>query len=68
MKQITLSLSLIAFIFIISSCSKSYTCACDADGVAPIQNDYTYEIEANSKDEAREKCQQFGDECGLYPL
>ena len=46
------------------SCAKEYSCFCDADGVAPMQNDYIYDTQATSKVEARDKCRSYGDECG----
>ncbi len=49
------------------SCGKNYKCGCDADGTEPFQNDFIYEVEANSKEEAKEMCREYGDECGLYP-
>ena len=56
------------FLFLLISCQKDYRCACDADGVAPIQNDIVFNVDADSKSEARKKCMSSGDECGLYPI
>lgn len=56
------------FLFLLISCQKDYQCACDADGVAPIQNDIVFSVDADSKSEARKKCMYSGDECGLYPI
>lgn len=57
-------LPILLFLFI--SCEKDYTCSCDADGVAPVQDDYIIQVWAKSKKEATEKCRDLGDECGLY--